>query len=379
MAESVQTNPPVLYTGATGKPRSQVSYSSASDYRTCPRLFQLKKIVGWAERRQSASMKLGIAVENAIQYYHENGEKDGSGPRRFEFEWDKFRELPLEYSDKEDSWATCLQIGKEMLALYEISWRKWFREPRFQLQYKKEIFPDTELAGIEHVAYIDILAQNDAGAIIVDAKVYAQGMKAWKPKMDPQLREYSWQSGISQVAFLVFVKNGLALEPGSWVTVLAGPWTGRKVRILSDDEQGNYFVVPAETWDQYDLEKKEIKGASKAAKEAKQNLLNKYIDAASVMLSGAAITKQSIQFLPAIITQEEREAAGNRIGKTVLEMLAARESGDYPQEPLVRFPDKCGICAMLPICIGDDQKRDETLYQIGALPEYVQPDLEEEL
>src|SRR3990167_9323184 len=150
-----------LYTSPKGKLVTIHSYTSGQDYKKCPRYYKEKKIVGWKEKEQKAAFKFGNCIEDSIRFFHESGMKAGSAGEEFTRLWLKHKEnKELVYTDKEGSWEDMHQMGVEMLALYEIRLPSLpIYKPQFQLQFKKEVFPNSELSGIEFTAWIDMLVR----------------------------------------------------------------------------------------------------------------------------------------------------------------------------------------------------------------------------
>lgn len=66
--------------------------------------------------------------------------------------WETPKAVPnLVYSAKEGSWDDLLQMGQEMCKLYELKLpRLPIVEPSFQLNYHKEVFPNSPLANLLH-------------------------------------------------------------------------------------------------------------------------------------------------------------------------------------------------------------------------------------
>jgi hypothetical protein len=283
---------PYLYRKADGTPRSRISFSAQNDFSKCPKYFELKRVQGWEEKTQRASLVFGSAVEDAIQAFHEAGCPKGLAVDAFREAWDIHRHNSLlKYTDKEESWPQLLQIGTEMTGLYEATWRSFgYSAPKFQRSFRKEVCPDWDeilepkdlekrtrelreagirynisppspscpslttyaitcfspLAGLENVAYVDMVADyydevlGEDDQIIVDIKTKASLLKGG-PRMlllHAQLREYSWMSGIRWVGLLRFVKN----KPNT-----ATFKRGDEVVALSDGR--SYTVLVYEPWE----------------------------------------------------------------------------------------------------------------------------------
>jgi len=97
-------------------------------------------------------------------------------------------------------------MGQKMMAEYEEKLPSLpINNPKFQLNFKKEVFPGTDLAGIYYTAYIDMLCSN----LLVDIKTGATGLDETPGllQLDQQLREYAWVTGEPNVSFLWFTKR----------------------------------------------------------------------------------------------------------------------------------------------------------------------------
>jgi len=123
-------------------------------------------------------------------------------------EWDTFRNFPFVYR-KGESWDRLLHQGIHLLEMFA-------RDDRIQVQFPPkdlQVKITRKLRGdAEFISYVDALAQLDGQPCVIDWKTtssrYAEepdGLLA----LDPQLICYSWITGISDVAFVVFVRKQL--------------------------------------------------------------------------------------------------------------------------------------------------------------------------
>jgi hypothetical protein len=112
----------------------------------------------------------------------------------------------LEYSTG-DSWERMARQGVQLLERLAQDDRIRIRQPRRNLQVKLvRALPN----GNEFVAYIDAIGHLDGTCCLVEWKTTTsrypeepEGLLA----MDPQLVCYSWVSGLSEVALVVFVRK----------------------------------------------------------------------------------------------------------------------------------------------------------------------------
>lgn len=362
-----------LFTNYAGYPTTRFSYSMGTDFKTCKKLFQLKRLVGFKERDRRAAMEIGNVIEEALKLYHEGGCKPGTGVDEFKRLWLPFKTAELTYGAKDGDWSDMYRTGSEMLALYEVKWRSFgYANPKFQRSYVKEVFPGSDLAGIEFVAYVDMLvdmeyADGKGHPGIVDIKVSGAGLDTTENllRLDPQLRSYAWVSGIPDVAFLWMERH----KPGGYkkgdkVTMLApldmNDTRGTPIEagvpmvVHSNTALGVIVLFPAD-YDRLEKESENLKGNALAAVKDKWA-------AAGFLAQEHEITKQRISFTMVNIPPEDREEQGEAIGQQIAEIAAANRRQAWPKEPGIRWPnDRCKSCVMLGVCLKNDKLIDEKL------------------
>jgi hypothetical protein len=185
-----------LYTSSSGRDVQHISHSSGNLYSFCRRKFKLEKIDGWKEKGKKAALEFGKCIEDAVQYFHDNGSKPDDAVDTFLGKWEKWRDQELIYTDQEGNFSELRQMGKEMMRLYEIvSPALPIRNPKWQLEFRKKLWPGTELSDLEFLAYVDLLSiLEDGTKIVVDIKT-AKNSLDLTPNMlamDGQLRKYAW-------------------------------------------------------------------------------------------------------------------------------------------------------------------------------------------
>lgn len=370
-----------LYKSASGREVTHGSNSSIEVFRLCRRKFKLSRIDGWRQKDKKASLEFGKCIESAVQYYHDNGLKSGDGPEEFRRLWAKWIDQPLVFTSQENSWRDLNTMGLEMTRLYEIMLPTLpIKNPKWQLQYLKKLWPGTNLDDLEFMAYVDLLSTlEDGSRLVIDIKT-AKSMLSVTPGMmalDGQLRKYAWVSGIRDVGFLNFVKaEPEGYKKGSHVTLLDDTmnWkAGTSLTVLGvitneaeGEETKRYFNLGTEeTVRKMDEELDQISG--KGSKEKKEQVYQKYALSGEInTVPREAFTKCRLQFVRGLIPEEELVGIGQQIGTDMIAMKSASDSGTYPLDGGVRFPNAiCGWCEMLPICNPDPKRRDETLYQIA--------------
>ncbi len=147
-------------------------------------------------------MLFGRAFEQALSAYFQ---RDDPGAVLFR-EWAAHKESKLEYSNRV-TWDRMLQQGIQLLERFAQDDRIRVRQPRKNLQIK---FTRPLPKGNEFVAYVDAIGHLDGTRCLLEWKTTStrypkepQGLLM----LDPQLVCYSWITGISEVAQIVFVRK----------------------------------------------------------------------------------------------------------------------------------------------------------------------------
>ena len=180
------------------------SYTQISQYLTCPRRYRHRYLDGWQEKDIRAAMLFGRAFEQAVCAYFSRRD-----PAAVLFrEWASYQNQPLHYSNG-DSWDRMLQQGIQLLDRFCQDDRIRIRQPRRNLQIK---FTRPISEKNDFVAYIDAIGTVDGTRCLIEWKTTSSryqeepdGLLA----LDPQLVCYSWVTGISEVAQVVFVRKRL--------------------------------------------------------------------------------------------------------------------------------------------------------------------------
>jgi len=180
------------------------SYTQISQYLTCPRRYRHRYLDGWQEKDTRAVMLFGRVFEQALAAYflHED-----SAAVLFR-EWTTCRNQVLHYS-KGDTWDRMLQQGVQLLQRFCQEDRIRIRQPRQNLQIK---FVRPLSNKNDFVAYVDAVGKLDGTRCLLEWKT-TSGRYSEEPDgllaLDPQLVCYSWITGISEVAQVVFVRKRL--------------------------------------------------------------------------------------------------------------------------------------------------------------------------
>jgi len=178
------------------------SYTQISQYLTCPRRYRHRYLDGWKEKDTRAAMLFGRAFERALGAFFR---REDPGAVLFD-EWSACKNQDLHYSNG-DSWDRMLRQGIMLLTRFCQDDRIRIRQPRRNLQIKLS----RPLTGTnEFIAYVDAIGKLDDTPCLIEWKTTSRrypeepnGLLA----LDPQLVCYSWMTGISEVAQVVFVRK----------------------------------------------------------------------------------------------------------------------------------------------------------------------------
>ncbi len=178
------------------------SYTQISQYLRCPRSYRHRYLDGWREKDTRASMLFGRCFEKALAAYFLR--KD-SAAVLFK-EWGAYRDARLEYANG-DSWDRMVHQGVQLLEQLARDDRVRVRQPKRNLQVK---LGRRLLNGSEFVAYIDALGYLDGTRCLIEWKTTTSRYPE-EPEglltLDPQLVCYSWVTGITDVALVVFIRK----------------------------------------------------------------------------------------------------------------------------------------------------------------------------
>ena len=180
------------------------SFTQISQYLSCPRRYRHRYLDGWKEKDARPAMLFGRAFEQALSAYFR---RDDPGAVLFR-QWADHKDNKLEYSNG-TTWDRMLQQGIQLLERFAQDDRIRIRQPKTNLQIK---FTRPLPKGNDFVAYVDAIGDMDGTRCLIEWKTTSsrypeepQGLLM----LDPQLVCYSWMTGISDVAQVVFVRKRL--------------------------------------------------------------------------------------------------------------------------------------------------------------------------
>jgi hypothetical protein len=354
---------PHLYVNSKGKPWVKHSYSAGNDFDQSPYKYYLRRILGWREADNKARFAFGKALEESVQFHHEH---NGQGAvQDFVSRWEPWKTASLSYTAVEKDWATCLQMGKDMIRLY-VAIQPTLPIPIggsaiFQREYMKEVFPnDPNYGGIKDAGKLDIVCFVDPAhpslpkvewkpeygpvrPLIVDIKTSAiefpeqPGMAAY----DAQLRRYSWVSGIRDVSLLWFKKSGLGFKRGYDVTFIepAGSYASGEQAVVAQVEGENLWVFKSEFMlaEMDRAHGRNEKGGvdqTKAGRERGQAFLQQH----GLRVHSGFVTRQKIQFNAGLVTKASADDAGRVAARQIVSIVNAWKTGVWENTFGIRYP-----------------------------------------
>jgi hypothetical protein len=180
------------------------SYTQISQYLACPRRYRHRYLDGWKEKDTRSAMLFGRAFEQALSAYFLREEASAV----LFHEWAVHQSSQLEYS-KGSTWDSMLHQGIHLLDRFAQDDRVRIRQPQKNLQIK---FTRPLSHGNDFVAYVDAIGTLDGSRCLLEWKTTSSRYPE-EPggllMLDPQLVCYSWITGISEVAQVVFVRKRL--------------------------------------------------------------------------------------------------------------------------------------------------------------------------
>jgi CRISPR/Cas system-associated exonuclease Cas4 (RecB family) len=204
------------------------SFTQISHYLTCPRRYRHRYLDGWQERNSRAAMMFGRAFEKALAAYFR---REDAASTLFN-EWSMHRDSELDYCGN-DSWDRMLQQGIQLLDRFAQDDRVRISRPRRkqQIKFSRPIGNKSEF-----VAYIDAIGKLDGVERLLEWKTTSARYPEEPDgllQLDPQLICYSWMTGVSEVAQVVFVRKRL-VEIQYFRTTITGEQREEFGRLVQD-------------------------------------------------------------------------------------------------------------------------------------------------
>jgi PD-(D/E)XK nuclease superfamily len=178
------------------------SYTQIAQYLRCPRSYRHRYLDGWCEKETRAAMVFGRCFEKALESYFCGDDCSAALYR----EWNAYRHTAFAYKTGE-TWDRLVHQGVHLLERFAQDDRIQVPKPKENLQIKA--VRDLSNAN-QFVAYIDAIGELDGTRCLLDWKTTTSRYPE-EPTglltLDPQLICYSWMTGISDVALVVFVRK----------------------------------------------------------------------------------------------------------------------------------------------------------------------------
>jgi PD-(D/E)XK nuclease superfamily len=178
------------------------SHTQIANYLRCPRSYRYRYLDGWREKETRAALIFGRCFEKALEAYF-CGDDCGATLHR---EWGAYREAGFEYK-RGETWDRLLHQGVHLLERFAQDNRIHVSRPKESLQIKliREL-PNAN----QFISYVDAIGELDGVRCVMDWKTTSSRYPE-EPvgllSLDPQLICYSWITGISEVALVVFVRK----------------------------------------------------------------------------------------------------------------------------------------------------------------------------
>jgi PD-(D/E)XK nuclease superfamily len=178
------------------------SYTQIAHYLRCPCSYRHRYLDGWREKETRAAMLFGRCFEKTLESYF-CGDDCAAALHR---EWGAFRDTPFAYK-RGESWDRLIHQGVHLLECFARDNRIRISQPQQNLQIK--VARELRNAN-QFIAYIDAIGELDGTHCLMDWKTTTSRYPEEPTgllSLDPQLICYSWITGISEAALVVFVRK----------------------------------------------------------------------------------------------------------------------------------------------------------------------------
>jgi hypothetical protein len=178
------------------------SYTQIASYLACPKKYRYRYLDGWQEKDERAALIFGRVFEQALAAFFRHEDANAA----FFDQWSRYRGAKLEYA-KGDSWDQMAHQAVQLLDRFAQDSRVLIEHPlrNLQIKYVKQLSPQSE-----YVAYVDAIGKLDCCRTLIEWKTTSARYPDSLDKLyslDQQLIAYSWITGISDVALVVFVRK----------------------------------------------------------------------------------------------------------------------------------------------------------------------------
>ena len=183
------------------------SYTQISQYLTCPRRYRHRYLDGWKEKDTRAAMLFGRAFEQALGALFR---REDPGACSVSGMVGLYKHSNLELLGPRHLGSHAANKASCFLTRFCQDDRVRVRQP--QRQPADQSSRSISRLGNDFVAYVDAIGELDGTRCLLEWKTSSsrypeepRGLLA----LDPQLVCYSWMTGISEVAQIVFVRKRL--------------------------------------------------------------------------------------------------------------------------------------------------------------------------
>jgi hypothetical protein len=352
-----------LYINPKGQQHRRHSFSAGNTFDQSPKKYFLQKVQGWREKDSLARFQYGKAIEETVQFYHEN---NGEGALDFfRNRWLQEADKELKYTKVEKDWQNLLLDGLDHIRLYMI------RQPElpipmggrslFQQEREREVFVGDPVYGeildcgkLDIISYVEpdhpllpkLNWKPEYGCfrpLIIDMKAMAADLpeQFGIVAFDSQLRRYSYQSGIRDVALLGFIKKSRSIQKGSSVTLLedGGMFKAGQEAVIAQIDDDEVILVAND----FMIEEMERAQGKKADGKTEQTNVAKarrdeWLKQFGARVPVDIITKQRLQFNAGYVSVESAEEAGMIAGRQIVDIVNAWNRKEWPNGFGVKFP-----------------------------------------
>lgn len=233
----------ILYETVKGFSVRDFSNSQYNEYCDSPAKFKWKRIHGYKERIDRATMKFGIDLQEAVRSYYKEGKQPVETMAAL---WLLRKTENLDYGEKM-TWEKFNEAGKGLMTTFLRDVDKFpIRKPVF-LDLKDKQLPVIKdpATGVQYKSIPDIIDRDEKGDFVCDMKAMDKLINDETPGMiinDSQLRTQAATTKIFRVVLWVFCRVPKAKEPLSPYQILDACQ-----KILGEDHGVSIFNMVALT------------------------------------------------------------------------------------------------------------------------------------
>lgn len=338
----------VLYVNPKGREIREFSHSQAAEYLESPAKFKWRRVHGWYQREDAATMMFGRDLQTAIESLYRQRQDP---VETFTALWKLRSDAALQFP-KYATWESLHVQGRGLMAKLARVWQDFpITNPVF-FGYRDRQKVRDQQTGIEYAAIPDIICGPADAPMLVDIKAMGRRIPAETPGIvinDPQLRTQAAVVGIYRVALWVFVRTPQAPAPPSmdelrkFATPFNGfecqatAWLFKQASGLTWEQVGAALQIP------HEAVQKECANVRRKDKE-----LAARMDVALEQLQASRPPNFEIQFLGGEMTETHAKDAL----RDDLSLVPLIQQGWFPCRCGVRWPnDSAERCPYRGLCL----------------------------